>query len=513
MAQQGVAEMSTATATSWRTVRASLIAEESSEECAEVVLICGTDPVCASSRAGRALLAAARVSFDASAGNSLDLRGEEGAPRLLLLGIGTEASEDCHHWMSLGGHLLDAMARHRMQSVRLPASSQFGGAQRLEYLLLGALLHGFAIVKPGSQVAQVRSRCLLIAPEDAPILEVACRCALALNRARAWVEQPANFLTPIAWSQEASALLTGLGANVRVLGPRKLEELGAGALVAVGRGGSQGAHLLIAEWRGDADRNEWDAMLVGKGVTFDAGGLNLKTQPNISRMKLDMAGGAAVIGALELAMARRSRANIVAVVPIAENLIDALSYRPGDVIATLSGLTVEVADTDAEGRLVLADAITYGLRNYSPRCMVDLATLTTAVTRVLHGEFAGLYSNDPQFADELVRAGTAVGERLWPLPLDASQDYLIESDIADLSNTGKPGLFGFGAGSPTAGAKFLEKFTAGTRWAHIDITGVVWSDRHRLPGGRGATGFGVRLLDHWLACRERELNECHRSLQ
>lgn len=491
---------------SWRTVEIS----QRSEEGAELVLVSGPPYVGHGSHAARALRAAARVSFDPTPGKTLDLLGDGDEPRLLVLGIGPEAREDSNHWMALAGHLLDAMTRHQLQSLRLPASSELGGAHILEALLLGLLLHGFEFIKPSSQG---RSMCLSIAPEDSSILERAQRNAVPVNRARAWVEQPANILTPIAWSEEARALLTGLGASVRVLGPRQLEELGAGALVAVGRGSAHGAHLLIAESRGDSARDEWDALLIGKGVTFDAGGLNLKTAPNISRMKLDMAGGAAVIGALELAIARRSRANIVAIVPIAENVIDALAYRPGDVVTTLSGLTVEVADTDAEGRLVLADAITLGLRNYSPRCVVDLATLTTAVTRVLHEEFAGLYANDEQLADELLRAGDAVAERLWRLPLDAAQDYLVESDIADLCNIGKAGLFGFGTGSPTAGAKFLERFAAGTRWAHLDITGMVCSGRHRRPYGKGATGFGVRLLDRWLTGRESDLDKGHGSLQ
>jgi leucyl aminopeptidase len=430
--------------------------------------------------------------------------GETSAdPVFDLPGIDAKTLRGPNEWIAVAGPLLDNMRRNQLRSLRLPACSTLGGEQNLEALLLGVFLYSFELIKLSGRNTQHEPMRLSIASQDVEILERAQRRAQAVNRARAWVEQPANILTPVAWVKEASQMLGSLGAKVEVLGPRQLQEMGANALFAVGRGSEHGAHLLVAEWRGVEQRTNWDVALVGKGLTFDAGGLNLKTQPNIAKMKLDMAGGAAVLGALELAIARRARANIVAIVPVAENVIDALAYRPGDVIQTLSGLTVEVADTDAEGRLVLADAITYGLRHYSPGCLVDLATLTTAVTRVLHEEFAGLYANDDELADELSRAGQEVGEPLWRLPLTSSLDYLVQSDIADLCNIGKGGLFGFGAGSPTAGAKFLEQFCGETRWAHIDITGMVWSGEPGRRYGKGATGFGVQTLDRWLQSRER----------
>jgi leucyl aminopeptidase len=278
--------------------------------------------------------------------------------------------------------------------------------------------------------------------------------------------------------------------------------LGAGALLAVARGSEHGARLVIVEWHGAPSRDRWDAVMVGKGLTFDGGGLNLKGHPFISKMKMDMAGGASVLCALELAIARQARANVVAIVPMAENAVDALAYHPGDVVTSLSGLTIEVADTDFEGRLVLADAITYSLRNYRPKWLVDIATLTGVVGRILHEEFAALYASDDELAQELVAAGEAVGERLWRMPLDSSQDYLVESEIADVCNVGAGGLFGLAMASPTAGAKFLEKFAPDTAWAHLDITGVCWSTRRTAKGGKGPTGYGVRMLDRWLMAVE-----------
>jgi leucyl aminopeptidase len=257
--------------------------------------------------------------------------------------------------------------------------------------------------------------------------------------------------------------------------------------------------MLIVEWRGDPGRAGWDAVMVGKGLTFDTGGFNLKPRPNIAKMKFDMAAGAAVLGALELAIARGLHANVVALVPVAENSIDARSFRPGDLLSSLSGLTIEVLDTDAEGRLVLADALTYALRTYQPDWIVDAATLTGSIMAALHEEFAALYASDEELASQLIQAGEEVGERLWRMPLDPSQDYLVDSDIADVCNLGKPGFYGNAAGSPTAGAKFLERFVSGARWAHIDLNGPAWSTRDVVPFAKGATGYGVRLLDRWLS--------------
>jgi leucyl aminopeptidase len=260
--------------------------------------------------------------------------------------------------------------------------------------------------------------------------------------------------------------------------------------------------MVAAEWRGDPDREGWDVALVGRGLTFDGGGLNLKSRPIIEKMKFDMSGGAAVLGALQLAASRQSRCNAVALVPMVENVIDALAYRPGDVITSMAGLTIEVTDTDAEGRLVLADALPYGLRTYDPNFIIDIATLTGAITSVLHEEFAVCYATDDALARDLTNAGEAVGERLWRLPLDSSQDYLVDSEVADVANVGAPGFLQLGRGSPTAGAKFLQRFVPKTPWAHNDIAGTTWASRRSAMSGKGATGFGVRLIDCWLSDME-----------
>ena len=446
----------------------------------------------------RLALACTRAAFAAGRGTWLDVAPATAeAPRVLVLGGGKRDELGAHGWAALGGHLHDAMVALRLASAHLPARTAPHAAP-LHDLLLGALLHSFrleqgrALARPGFHPDR-----LVLDPAHAAIAAQARRVADSVNRARAWVERPANLLNPRSFAEESRAL-EDVGVRVEILQGEALVALGAHALVAVGRGAEHGPRLVVAEWRGDPARAEWDAVLVGKGLTFDGGGLNLKARPTIAKMKFDMGGGAAVLGAVELAAARRAPCNVVAVVPMAENAVDALSYRPGDVIASMAGLTIEVADTDAEGRLVLADALAFGLRRYAPRFILDVATLTGAVTAVLHEEFGACFSADDELAAALLAAGAATGESLWRLPLVAAQDYLVDSEVADVANVGAPGFVGAGAGSPTAGAKFLERFARGARWAHLDIAGTAWSSRRTTFAAKGATGFGVRLLDRWL---------------
>jgi leucyl aminopeptidase len=481
----------------------------SDEDAAEVVLIAGPPFTCRGSGAACELVlqTLARVRLTGEPGETLDVLPQPSdSSRVLGIAIGGETMGGESHWLSAGGYLVEAMAKHRIATARLPESPVVGGAVVLETILLGALLHSFQLDRSDkSDGKSLSPQNLIISAPDASCAERARRSAEAINRARAWVVAPPNLLTPPVWIDEARRVFAAKGAVVRVLGPEELGKIGAGALVAVGRGSEHGSWLLVIEWRGDATRDHWDAVMVGKGLSFDGGGLNLKARPNISKMKLDMAGGAGVLAALELSMARKSRTNVVAIVPIAENAIDALSFRPGDVVTSLSGITIEVDDTDFEGRLVLADALTYGIRNYHPTWIVDAATLTTAITSTLHEEFAGMYASDDLLAQQLIEAGAAVDERLWRMPLDSAHDYIVASDIADIRNIGVAGFFGFGIGSPTAGAKFLQKFTQGTSWAHIDMTGTAWSTRRTSRCGKGATGYGGRLLDRWLTLVESAL--------
>ena len=360
------------------------------------------------------------------------------------------------------------------------------------------LLHAFRLDQ-GRQnpVPGALNLSVTIADEDSDFLAEARRRADPVNRARAWVERPANLLTPQIFADEAEGALAPLGVRISKLGPDALRRIGANGILSVAAGSENEPRLTVAEWRGAPDRAGWDAALVGKGLTFDAGGLNLKARPAINKMKFDMAGGAAVLGAIERLALRKAPVNVVAIVPMTENNIDGKAYRPGDVITSLSGLTIDVQDTDAEGRIVLADGIAYAISEYDPGFIVDVATLTGMIMGVLHEDFAGLFANDETLGEALLDAGKTTQEQLWRLPLVASMDYLVESPNADVSNLGAPGWFGVGGGSPVAGAKFIEKFAKDRRWAHLDIAGVGWATRRSSRSGPGATGFGVALLDRW----------------
>lgn len=437
--------------------------------------------------------------WQAKPGQRLDWIGE-GGERLLVLGHA--GKEDVLEWLSLGGHLVEAMRALRIGTLHFPGADAIG-AEALEGLVLGALLHGFKLDQgrqtPPEDELALR---LVVRDEDQPLVDRATAVARPINRARAWTEQPANLLIPSTFAREASEALTACGATVRIIDTAALEEMGAGGLLAVGQGSDNGPCMFVAEWRGAPDRENWDAVLVGKGITFDSGGLNLKAAPIIVKMKLDMGGAAAVLGAFERAASREAKVNIAVVVPMAENSIGSNGYRPGDVIRMLSGQTAEIQNTDAEGRVVLADGVTYGIREYDPRHIVDVATLTGMITGVLHEEYAGLYASDDGLAQSLVDAGEQVGEALWRMPLTSRQDYLVDSTVADVSNLGAPGLFGVGGGSPAAGAKFIERFAKERRWAHIDIAGTAWITRRAQRSGPGASGFGVALLDRWIATLE-----------
>ncbi|MGI9501683.1 MAG: leucyl aminopeptidase family protein, partial [Geminicoccaceae bacterium] len=251
--------------------------------------------------------------------------------------------------------------------------------------------------------------------------------------------------------------------------------------------------VAVMQWKGGAD-GEAPVALVGKGVCFDTGGISLKPSGGMEEMKWDMGGAAAVFGAMKAIAGRKAKANVVGVLGLVENMPSGTAQRPGDVVAAMSGTTIEVINTDAEGRLVLADALHYTKERFQPKAMIDVATLTGAVIVALGHEQAGLFASDDALSDQLRAAGEAVGERVWRLPMDENYAKHIKSDIADIKNTGRAREAG-----ATAGAVFLQRFVGDIPWAHLDIAGVAWSKRDLALAGKGATGFGVRLLDRFVA--------------
>ena len=318
-----------------------------------------------------------------------------------------------------------------------------------------------------------------------PVLE-------GVSLTRELVTEPANIIYPESFVERVRASLEGSGVEIEVLDGAQMEKLGMGALLGVAQGSARDPRLLILRWNGGGSDGAPTAF-VGKGVTFDTGGISIKPAAGMEAMKWDMGGAGAVAGALKALSARKAKANIVGICGLVENMPSGTAQRPGDVVTTMSGQSVEVINTDAEGRLVLADALTYVQRNYKPSTIVDLATLTGAILISLGHEYAGLFSNNDELASKLSKAGEDSGDKLWRMPMGDVFDRLIDSPIADMKNVGPRE-----GGSITA-AQFIQRFVDdGIRWAHIDMAGKAWSDKASHDHDKGATGFGVRLLDQYV---------------
>ena len=316
-----------------------------------------------------------------------------------------------------------------------------------------------------------------------------------LSLARTLATLPPNILYPQSFVERVVAAVDGLGLEVTVLDEAAMRDLGMGALLGVSQGSRREARLLALKWNG-GDEGAPLTALVGKGVTFDTGGISIKPAANMEDMKWDMGGAGAVAGAMLSLATRKAKANVIGVMGLVENMPDGNAQRPGDVVTTMSGQTVEVINTDAEGRLVLCDAVTWVQRTHQPKTIVDLATLTGAMIISLGSEYGGLFANDDTLAEGLLAAGTATGDKLWRFPLADAYDKLIASPIADMKNVGPRG-----AGSITA-AQFIKRFVEdGVAWAHLDIAGMVWADKDGPTWAKGATGYGVRLLDRFVADR------------
>ncbi len=307
--------------------------------------------------------------------------------------------------------------------------------------------------------------------------------------ARDLVSEPGNILHPDEYVKRINSLKKN-GLKINVYDKKKLKKLGMNALLGVGMGSIRGSYLVTIEWNG-AKNNSKPLAFVGKGVTFDTGGYSLKPARFMEDMTYDMAGSAAVVGLMKNLAIRKAKVNVVGVVGLVENMVSGIAQRPGDIVKSYSGKTIEVLNTDAEGRLVLADALAFTEKKYKPKFIIDLATLTGAIIVCLGSEFAGLFSNDDKLSKQILDAGNKVEEKLWRMPLHKNYDKLINSKNADMQNINYVG----GAGSTTA-AQFLQRFILNkTPWAHLDIAGMAFSKYGGALNSGGATGFGVRLLN------------------
>ena len=420
-----------------------------------------------------------------------------GAQIVLLVGLGEAGAPDGAAAETFGAEAFQALKAARIETLTLDLG---GSADAAAHAALGALLATYRFdryrttEKPEKKPAITAVN---IVAESAAQAEAAFAPLKALADGvfftRDLVSEPANILYPEEFAQRVKAL-EPLGLEVEILGEDQMSELGMGSLLGVGQGSVRESQLVVIRWNGAADPAAQPVAFIGKGVCFDTGGISLKPADGMEDMKWDMGGAGAVAGLMHVLAARKAKVNAVGILGLVENMPDGAAQRPGDIVTSMSGQTIEVINTDAEGRLVLADALWYCQQRFKPRFMVDLATLTGAIIISLGHDYAGLFSNDDGLADHLLAASKASGDALWRLPLPAAYEKQIDSLAADMKNIG-----GRPAGSITA-ALFLQRFVKDTPWAHLDIASTAWKKPSSIPTiPDGATGFGVRLLDRLVA--------------
>ncbi len=454
-----------------------------------------------------------RQRFTGAEGTSTLLRAVgRGARPLALVGVGASTQTNVADAYRRAGDQTVARAREARartiavaflaEPTRLPIERPETFAAFVEGALLTA--YGFTAYRHDRDRVEIASVTLagVTAPRDAALRQAVRRgqiLAESTNQARDWINEPAAVLTPAAFAAAAERALRAAGLEVRVDGPAALRTLGMGALLGVARGSAEEPRFIRAVYRPPPPRRAAAApasrarrlAFVGKGITFDSGGLSLKRPDGMEHMKRDMAGGAAVLGAMLAIAALRPAVEVYAYVPASENMPGGSAIKPGDVLRTPSGKTVEVLNTDAEGRLVLADALTIAVGD-RPDVIVDVATLTGAVRSAFGNRIAGIMGNDRALVAALVAAGAAGGERLWELPLVRDYRADLDSEVADLANVAAGGY----GGAIHAGL-FLQEFVGAVPWAHLDIAGVGFTDRDIPNAPRGGVGFGVRLLTRY----------------
>jgi len=453
--------------------------------------------------AGGALKRALEVSrFSGKPGQVLEVLAPVGvkASRLLLVGMGKPAEFDrpAAERLAAGvvGRLFSSGEKEITFAIDPPRGSKIKAASLAAHLAMGARLRSYRFD---------RYRTKNLDEHEPTLKKIAIGTADAAGARRSWknleaiadgmflardlVNEPPNILSPQEFASRAKAL-SKLGVKVEVLGVAQMKKLGMGALLGVGQGSARESQLVVMQWNGARSKKDAPIAFVGKGVCFDSGGLSLKPAGSMMGMKGDMGGAAAVTGTMQALAARKARVNAVGVIGLVENMPDGKAQRPDDVVKSMSGQTIEVLNTDAEGRLVLADALWYTQSRFKPKFMIDLATLTGAIMVALGHEHAGLFSNDDKLSERLAQAGREEGEPVWRLPLGDAYDKMLKSKIADMKNIGGPN-----AGSITA-AQFLQRFVNKTPWVHLDIAGVAWQDADRkalIPSW--GTGWGVRILN------------------
>ena len=443
--------------------------------------------------------AAAADRFTGKNGSVLEIVAPSGlnVPRLVIVGTGKERDLKDRDLIKLGGVAIGRVPAAAAQATIL---AEFGAgalkADQIADLVLGARLRVYRFDRYKTKRKEDDERPSKVEVNFACVNPAAAEKAWGAHAegladgvvwARDLINEPANILYPNEFARRASALRK-LGVLVEVLDVPAMRKLGMGALLGVGQGSSHEPKVVVMRWNG-GKRGADPIAFIGKGVCFDSGGISIKPAQGMEDMKGDMAGAACVVGLMHALAARKAKVNVVGVIGLVENMPDGKAQRPGDIVTSMSGQTIEIINTDAEGRLVLADVLHYVNKRFKPKFMINLATLTGAIIVALGQEYAGLFSNDDKLSERLTKAGEATGERVWRMPLGPEYDKAINSKFADVKNTG-----GRNAGSITA-AQFLQRFVDKTPWAHLDIAGTALGSPQTDINKSWSSGWGVRLLD------------------
>jgi leucyl aminopeptidase len=454
---------------------------------------------------GRFARAAAAAKFKGKALKSLQLLSPAGVDldRIVFVGLGDAAKLKKEDWLKLGGVIAASVGGSGDVTVMLerPDGERIGGSEAAD-VALGIVLRTYSFDKYKTKKKHdeegAKARRFTIATANPAGAEKAWGVASAVAEgvafARDLVNEPANALGPIEFTDQLKGL-TKLGVEVKVLGEPDLRKLKMGSLLSVSQGADRPPRVVVMRWRGGKEKAK-PVAFVGKGVVFDTGGISIKPAAGMEDMKGDMGGAAAVSGLMRTLALRKAKVNAIGIVGLVENMPDAKATRPGDIVTSMSGQTIEVINTDAEGRLVLADLLTYIQKTDQPAAMIDLATLTGAIMVALGNQHAGLFCNNDGLANEILSAGLETGERVWRMPLGPDYDKLMDSKVADMKNTG-----GRNAGSIT-GAQFIQRFVENdTPWAHLDVAGTAMGSPANEINQSWGSGWGVRLLDEFLRAR------------
>ncbi|MBM6594313.1 leucyl aminopeptidase [Microvirga pudoricolor] len=417
------------------------------------------------------------------------------ADRLIVVGVGGEKDRAAFDWVQLGGAIAGKVTG-RQATILADMPGLQATPDALADLALGARLRQYSFDRyktkkdDGNGNGQGATRLTFAVADPAAAKRVQKArdgMAAGIVMARDLVNEPPNVLGPEEFAVRAEALRKS-GVEVEILDERAMRKLGMGALLGVSQGSRREARIVIMRWNG-GKAGQAPVAFVGKGVVFDSGGISIKPGGGMEDMKGDMAGAACVVGLMQALASRKAKANVVGAIGLVENMPDGNAQRPGDIVKSMSGQTIEIINTDAEGRLVLADVLWYVQDRFKPRFMVDLATLTGAILVALGQEYAGLFSNDDELAGRLSAAGEATGEKVWRMPVGPGFDKMIDSKFADMKNSA-----GRHAGSSTAAA-FLQRFVNDVPWAHLDIAGTGFGSPQSEINRGWASGWGVRLLD------------------